>query len=435
MESMHGKEDDPGPRRVLVVAYYFPPMGLSGVQRIAKFVKYLPEHGWQPTVLTVQPGGYFAYDDALLQEVKAAGVDVVRTSSWDPTRLFGKKKTVPLPSEDRRQWLTRLSQMVFVPDNKVGWLPHAIRAGGRVLRDGSFDAILSTAPPYSAHLVAAWLSRSHDVPLVLDFRDDWVGNPRHWYPTPMHRMAQGWLERWCMRRACRALTINHPIRRSLSGGSPETPVRIVSQGFDPADFTTAPKDRGARLRFVYSGIFYDAQTPDYFLHALARLRREVPAAASEVEALFVGLVPETSKTLIEELGLSDVVRLVGYVEHREAVAYLRSADVLWMTVGRRPGAESISTSKLFEYFGARKPILALVPPGAAREALAGHGASFVVEPDDVAQIAGALREIYDAWTRDALPVPDADFVEQFDRRRLAGVLADHLRACASPESG
>ena len=182
-------------RRVLVIAYYFPPMGLSGVQRVAKFVKYLPEHGWQPTVLTIEPAGYYAYDTTLLHEVKQAGVAICRTASWDPTRFFRRHQTIPLPSEPQRRRLSTVSQLLFVPDNKIGWLPHALRAGRRLLKERAFDAIFSSAPPYTAHLIAARLSRQSGVPLVVDFRDDWVGNPRHVYPTPLHRYLNGRLER------------------------------------------------------------------------------------------------------------------------------------------------------------------------------------------------------------------------------------------------
>jgi glycosyltransferase involved in cell wall biosynthesis len=405
-------------------------MGLSGVQRVAKFVKYLPDHGWQPTVLTIEPGGYFAYDAALLDEVLAAGVEIVRTRTWDPTQLFGRQQTVRLPSESRRRWLTRISQFMFVPDNKIGWFPHAIWAGRRLLTRHRFDAILSSAPPYSGHIIAAWLSRRYRIPLVLDYRDDWVGNPRHWYPTPFHRLAQRQSESWAMRAAQRALTINVPIQESLHERTPSTPVHLVPQGFDPEDFDVPPRPQasGDTLRFVYSGIFYDAQTPDFFLRGLARLIETMPEARERVETVFVGLIPESSKALIAELGLTDVVHHVGYVEHREAVAYLRGADVLWMTIGRRPGAEAISTSKLFEYFGARKPILALVPEGAAQRALHGHGAAYVVPPDDVFVISETLRQVYDEWSAGRLPEPSAAFVEQYDRRRLAGVLAEHLEA-------
>ena len=416
-------------RRVLVVAYYFPPMGLSGVQRIAKLVKYLPQSGWEPTVLSVKPRGYFAYDESLAREMQDAGIRVIRTRSVDPTRLFGRSQTVALPEEGRRKRLAHLSQWVFVPDNKVGWIPFAWKAGQALLRAERFDAILSTAPPYTAHLIGALLARAFDLPLLLDYRDDWVGNPRHTYPTRFHRFLNRFLEGWAMRSAAGAMTINEPIRQSISRRSPRTPVYIVPQGYDPSDFNLP--DHGSELstqatcserpvmRWVYSGVFYDAQTPDYFLRALAVFLYKHPLARREVQARFVGLVPQTSQALAKQLGLEDVVHYTGYLSHNEAVGEVKAADVLWMTIGRRPGAEGISTSKLFEYFGARKPILALVPEGAARDALQPHGASLVVPPDDVSSIADALETWYGAWKEGRLPDPDWTYVQSFDRQAIA----------------
>ncbi len=427
-------------RRVLVIAYYFPPMGLSGVQRVAKFVRYLPDHGWHPTVLTVTPGAYFAYDPTLLAEVETAGVEVVRTASWDPTRLFGGGTTVALPDERKRRWWAALNHMVFVPDNKVGWWPHAVRAGRRLLRRGAFAAVFSSAPPYTAHLVGASLARWAGLPLLTDFRDDWLGNPRHVYPTPLHRRLHARLERRVLAQSRYVLTINDPIREALqrragaAGGRAD--VRVVPQGYDPADFDVPPVPRPPdRLRLVYSGIFYDAQTPDPFLRAMALLRERRPEVRSRLEAVFVGLVPAASQALAGQLGLTDAVQWAGYLPHREAVRHLLAADVLWMTVGRRPGAEGISTSKLFEYFGARKPILALVPAGAAREALRRHGAAVVVEPDDVPAIAGALGHLFDRWQTGTLPAPDRAYVERFDRRHLAGELAALLAEAATTAGG
>ena len=131
--------------------------------------------------------------------------------------------------------------------------------------------------------------------------------------------------------------------------------------------------------------------------------------------------------LAARLGIDDLVRYVGYVVHEEAVAQLQAADVLWMTIGKRPGAEGISTGKLFEYFGTRKPILALVPGGAACEALRPYGAACIVEPDDVAAIAQSILSMFTQWQAGTLPTPNESYVQQFDRRRLAGQLA----ACLS----
>ena len=423
-------------KRVLVVAYYFPPMGGSGVQRVAKLVKYLPRHGWAPEVLTAEPGGYLAFDASLLDEIEAAGVPIHRTSSWDPTRLFRRRQATGLPREDVRRRVSEWSQYVFVPDNKIGWAPHALRRGRQLLAARPFDAIFASAPPYTALLVAARLSRTSGLPLVTDFRDDWLGNPRHVYPTSMHRALHRWLERYVLRSSSEVLTINPFIQARLQerarAADVRVPVQVLPQGFDPADFDRASTSHllegggKKKMRLLYSGLFYDAQTPDFFLRGLAGFLARRPEARRQVEAAFVGLVPEASQRLADRLGLGEVMSYRGYLPHHEAVAHLLASDVLWMTVGERPGAEGISTGKLFEYIGTQKPILALVPPGVAEQAIEPYGAARVVRPTDARAIADALEAFFDAWRTGALPQPDTAYVQRFNRIHLAGTLASIL---------
>ncbi|WP_054683769.1 glycosyltransferase family 4 protein [Rhodothermus marinus] len=414
-------------RRVLLIAYYFPPMGLSGVQRMAKFARYLPDYGWEPIVLTVHPGGYFAYDETLLAEVKAAGVSIHRTFSLDPTRLFRGRKPVPLPAESiRRRW-SRLNGWLFIPDNKVGWLPPAVWTGRRLIRSAPIDVIFASAPPATALLIGALLHRWSSRPLVLDYRDDWLENPRQIYPTRWHRRLHARLEQWTLQHAACVTTINphlqQAIARRIPPGGPS--VHVIPHGFDPADFeAVAPEPRSDhKLRLLYSGVFYDAQQPDDFLRALARWLAEQPEARAHIEAVFVGLVPPHTPALIDRLGLHDVVTLRGYLPHREAIAALKAADVLWLTVGEQPGAAGISTSKLFEYIGTRKPILALIPEGVGRQVLAEYGAAYLTPPHDVEAIVQALQRLYEDWKSDRLPSGNASIVARYDRRRLAGQLA------------
>lgn len=411
-------------RRVLVIAYYFPPMGLSGVQRTAKFVKFLPKFGWQPTVITSEPRGYFAFDDSLWSEIQDAGIEVIRAGGWDPTRLFRKRRVVALPNECRRRWFSAVSQLLFIPDNKIGWYPAAVNAGRVALRKKPHDVIFSTAPPYTAHLVGRTLSRRTGVPLVLDFRDDWVGNPRHVYATTLHRSLSARLERKALRTARGIVVINDQIRRNLVARNadvvPSSSVHVISQGFDPEDFDgpAAKNSRPERFTLLYSGVFYDAQTPVFFLQALADLFTRRADLRERIDAVFAGLLPESALESARELGVDANVRHVGYLPHDELLQHLVSADVLWMTVGRQEGAETISTGKLFEYFGSRKPVLGLVPRGAAREALVHYGAAAIVEPDSVAEISAAIERLYDAWERGDLPDPSDAAVEQYDRIAL-----------------
>ena len=405
---------------------------MSGVQRIAKLVKFLPAHGWDPTVLTVKPGGYFAFDTDLLAEVEAAGVRIVRTGSVDPTRAFGHRQEVGLPTEAKRRFLSSVSQALFIPDNKIGWYPAAVRRGRDLFAEDRFDAVMSSAPPYTAHLVARSLAQAFGVPLITDFRDDWVGNPRHTYPTPLHRWIHTRLEHRVLRSSRLVTVINPIIRDALAARNPDVPTpvfQVVPQGFDSQDYAPpnsnpAVRAPGVPFRLVYTGVFYDAQTPGPFLEGLARFMAQRPEAA--VQASFFGLFPAIEKDRIERLGLSDVVRIGSYLTHREAMREVEANDVPWLTVGRREGAEQISTGKLYAYMGARKPILALVPDGAARTTLLGYGAAVFADPDHPDEIARSIGCLYDDWLAGTLPKPDPAFVAAHDRNLLGAQVANLL---------
>ncbi len=414
-------------KHVLVVAYYFPPLGLSGVQRIAGFVRHLPEYGWQPTVLTAKPAGYFAHDNSLWAPIQEAGIRVVQTRSLDPTRLFRAGSTVKLPRESKRRVLASISNWVFVPDNKLGWMPFAVQAGLREASIQSFSAIFSSAPPYTGHLVGGKISQRLRLPLIIDFRDDWVGNPRHIYPTTLHRQLHVRRERQVLQQASVVTTINHPILDSLQ--TRHKPLRIsghvIPHGYEeysPPSVTRT--NHGDRLQLVYTGVFYDAQTPEYFLRGLGEFLTQYPDMRNKVSAIFVGLVPADFDRLVRSLNLEHVVQYVGYVEHSRVVAIQQKADILWMTIGSRPGASQISTGKLFEYMGTRKPILALVPPGAARDTLHRYRAAYIVSPENVNQVTQALSRIRNDWRDRCFPRPDEAFVSMFSRNHLTQKLSD-----------
>ncbi len=414
--------------RVLVIAYYFPPLGLSGVQRTLKFVKYLPQFGWQPVVLTVEDRGYFAKDDSLLTELDGLDIEVIRTPSLDPLHLFRKKGVVRMPSGKSLGLLGKLSQSVFIPDNKIGWKKHAVHAALRAIETQPVDAIFATAPPYTDFLIGAEIKKRTGIPLVVDYRDAWLENPLHFYLTPLHRALHRRREQRVLHMADRILSINRPIKERILTGYPflsHGDVTILSQGFDQEDFRHVRRQRpaDAPLRFLYSGTFYYNRSPEAFLRAMRMLFDRQPALAGKLEAHFVGSAREEDRELLRTLDLENSVTMHGYLPHREAVQHLVDADVLWMTIGHGRGEEMMSTGKLYEYLGARKPILACVPEGAARQVLAKSGAAFFAPPDDSEAIAEQLHTLYALHKSDRLPAPTYAFVEQFERRTLTGQLA------------
>jgi glycosyltransferase involved in cell wall biosynthesis len=409
------------PRRVLVIAYYFPPMGLSGVQRTLKFVKYFSEYGWEPTVLTVQPRGYFAQDDSLVEDLEGRPVRIVRTSAAGPGKLVSTKPVVKLPAEWVRKLLSRLSDTFFIPDNKIGWKRKAIARAIELARETPFDLIFATAPPFTDFLIGRALKKKLNIPLVLDYRDPWVDYPFKFYPTPLHKFLHVQLERRSLKASSHVVTTNRKVkelilRRHRFLGYHD--VDIVSQGFDPADFQKArstPLSQPHRkaMRITYAGVFWEDRKPDFFLRALAEVQKEQPRLRGRITAHFVGNFREENRKLVVRLGLQDSVTETGYLPHVDCIRELLASDVLWMIVGDVLG----SPGKTYEYIGAGKPILACAPEGFIADAVLDAG-GIVTAPDDVPAIKEAIVSFFNRWERHELRGPEQDIIDRYDRRIL-----------------
>ncbi len=416
------------PRNVLVFAYYFPPMGLSGVQRISKFVKYLPEFGWRPTVITAGPTAYYAHDQTLLDELEGCDVEIHRTGGTDPNSMLKGKGTVKMPREWVRKIMRAVSDTIFIPDNKRGWAKQALAEARELVKTRHFDAILVSGPPFSAAMAAAQLSEETGIGLVVDYRDLWYGNQFHVYPTSWHAHKHQALEYDVLAHADRVTVTNRKIKERLVARYRHLnfqDVVILPHGFDPEDFREGTVQRtGGPFRLTYAGIFYDVVTPIPFFKAVRELRKDRPDMNLELH--FAGLLRDEYSKVAKKMGLSDIITNHGYCNHPQSVALLEDSDALWMMVGETRNADTISSAKLYEYFGSRKPILVSVPDGALRKDAERYGAAWITEPKDVRAIVQCISEMYDLWKKGALPVPDEEFVSGFNRRDLTGQLAREL---------
>jgi glycosyltransferase involved in cell wall biosynthesis len=411
------------PRNVLVVAYYFPPMGLSGVQRTLKFVKYFPDFGWHPTVLTVEPQGYLARDESLLREIVGKPIEVVRTPAAGPGRLWKKREVVDLPPERLRRMLSKVSDTFLIPDNKIGWKRRAVRKALELHAVNHFDMIFATAPPFSDFLIAAEIKRRINKPLVFDFRDPWVDYPFKFYPTPIHRLRHVQLERRAVRASSHIVVTNRNVKELLIARHKFLTyhdVDIIPQGFDPEDLASARQAGGScvpkspsKMRVTYAGIFWEDRVPDHFLQALAQLLKERPRLHGRIEAVFIGKFREENSRLVVRLGLQDSVRVLDYLPHDECFREILASDVVWMVVGDNVG----SPGKTYEYIGAGKPILGLAPEGFIKQTILEAGGR-VVEPHDVEGIKTALVTFFEEYEHHTLCPPTPDVIAKYDRMKL-----------------
>ncbi len=418
--------------KVLVISYYYPPMGLSGVQRTLKFTKYLSQYNWKPTVLTAGDTAYYAHDDLMLKEAEAAGIRIIRTEGGDLNSRLHKKGTVKIPPEWLRKLLSRLSASVFIPDNKIGWSSKALVTARKLLREEEFDIIFVTAPPFSSFNTAVKLKKEFSLPLVVDYRDLWYGNHFGFYPTPLHSYLHKSMEYASLKAADRIIVINRRMKERIMDRYrfiTFEDVFIIPQGFDPRDFENLvpEKKNNKKMRLTFSGLFYEFITPKYFLQAFKKLALERPDIAANIELHFIGFLRNENRKLIRKLDLGDFVKEYGYLDHNEALVKTMTSDVLWVMVGRAKNSDTISTGKTFEYMGTRKPIIACVPDGAVKTAMEEYGASFITPPDDLEAIKNAIKSVYELYSVDKLPVPNEDFIEKHRRDYLTEQLTKQFQ--------
>jgi len=413
-------------RHVLIVAYYFPPLGLSGVQRTAKFAKFLSRYGWKATVLTVEPGGYFAFDESLLKEVEEAGVTIVRTGSVDANRLFKKKGVVRLPSEIVRRILGFFGDLFFIPDTKIGWRKKAVTAGAMLLKNRQFDAILATAPPQTDFLIGAELSRIGNVPLLLDFRDAWVNYPFKYVPTPLHAWLHRRMERRVVDRADKIVVTHRRMKEELLSRHTRfgyRDVSILSQGYDEEDFRgMRPKPSEDVLTIAHTGTFYGDRSPEILLKALSLLFLTRPELRKTIRVRFIGVPRKQDIRAAERWEVADIVSFEGYVEHKESVRAVMDADVLWYINDNDLSAPG----KLYEYFASGRTILASIVEGYTKQQILDSQGGVCVPLRDLPALLHAIEDLVERKKAGTLPRTPKQYAAQFERLKLTGELAKHL---------
>ena len=418
--------------KVLVIAYYFPPMGLSGVQRTLKFVKYMKDYNWEPTILTTAPVGYYAHDKSLESEAEKINLNVVRVNGKGINAKLSKRGTIKMPPEIIRKTLSFVSNTFFVPDNKKGWSNHALEKGREILKNNPFDLIFVSAPPFSTINLAVKLKKEFDLPLVIDYRDLWYGNQFTTYPSPFHKYLHKKMEYAALKAADKIIATNRKMKEKILNNFKFLTfedIFIIPQGYDPKDFEKLKTEHkpNNKLRFAYSGLFYGFITPKYFLKAFKELTIERPDITANIELHFIGYLRNENKKLIRKLKLQEFVVEHGYLDHSDALTKAMASDVLWITVGYTRNVDTHSSGKLYEYFGTRKPILVSVPDGALKTAAEDYKASFITNPEDIPNIKKQIIKIYELYKSNELPVPDEDFIEKHRRDFLTEQLTKQFQ--------
>ena len=417
-------------KKLLILTYYFPPLGLGGTQRVAKFVKYLPQFGWRPTVVTVKPIAYWALDESLMQDVKEARI--IRTESLDPQRLLARlgRTTIQASAGEKRVGVgatinQKLLPFFLTPDSKILWRPFALRAVKKLLKNEHFDALLTTSPPHSVHLIGRGIAKKYRLPWLADFRDNWAGSHIVHEPTAWHFKNNQRLQRRVVKGASAVTCISAATRTALAMQQSLSKFHVLANGFDAQDFESRPREEHDGFFLCYSGTINRFADPAPFLDALALLRKYDPALYKKMTVQFVGYdTLGNFQKMVHERGLNRV-KVIGHKPHDESVAWLQNADALLLIAWARQ-EDTFIPGKTFEYFGAQKPIFAISTSAPTNELLVQAENATVVESFEPKKIYHRLREFLSA-DLNCIKVNDT-FVQQFERRLQTKQFAEILNS-------
>jgi glycosyltransferase involved in cell wall biosynthesis len=375
--------------KVLLVTRYFPPAGGGGVQRPLKLAQYLPALGIETHVLAPDDPKWI-HTDADLR---------VPTQAWvHRVRYFGPRAGKPTEELATTQGLERAlvqahhtARRLLVPDASVTWNLTAIPAAIRIARREGIDAVITTSPPGSVHLVGAAVKTATGARWLADLRDPLVANPHRRSDTVATRARQATNERLARlvaRRADAISCVSDAIAEEMRALDPTGAVRTIANGCDFDDFAGLEYRPTARLRITHTGSFFGKRDPRPFLQALHD-------SGVDAVARFVGDFRKSDREWAEALDLGDRLELVPYAPRAESLRLQRDSEALLLLVPDAGGrGKGVLSGKVFEYLAAGRPVLAVVPPdGAAAGLIREANAGVVVAPNDVEGMAAAIRDL------------------------------------------
>jgi glycosyltransferase involved in cell wall biosynthesis len=422
-------------KKVLVATYYWPPSGGPGVQRWLKFVKYLPQFGYQPVVLTVDPAEatYPLRDESLLNEVHG-DTEVVTTPTSEPYSLYKKllgKKEVPysgFANEKQSGLISNFARFVrgnlYVPDARVGWNKHALKKALELIDQYQIETVITTSPPHSTQLLGLNIKKLRPaVKWIADLRDPWTdifyyGKMLH---LPFIRKKDARMERHVLMNADTVITVSNSLAKSYQTKIPDNfrkSFEVITNGFDPDDFSVNPlRSTDEFLTVGYTGTLSEEYDLSGFLIAISEIATKQP---KPIKLNFTGSISTHWKEKLQNLKGSIECNFKNHVSHDEAILQMQNSGLLLLIIPSIEGNKGIVTGKIFEYIASMRPVLGIGPvDGDAADILSDTGAGKMFAYNDVA----GIKEYIDSGMA-MLPEPKKSKVYKYSRPALTEKLAN-----------
>lgn len=432
-------------KKVLIITYYWPPSGGSGVQRWLKFVKYLPGYGWEPHVFTPENPSFAVRDPSLEKDVPAEA-EVIRFPIWEPYDIFlrlsgwlgSRKQATPtaLVAAGKRTLFQTISTWIrgnfFIPDPRRFWVKPSVKFLPGYLADNGIDTIVTTGPPHSVHLIGLKLKAKYPhLRWLADFRDPWTewGMWDSLMVSKTVRSIHRQMERRVLAAADEIITIT-PFYTKRFERLAQRPVRLLTNGFDEDDFAGIEYRKTEKFIIRHVGLINDKCDPRPFMSALKKQMEQDIEFANDVKLEFIGEVhTDFRRYVAQEKALENVTAFPGNIPHSDLIHLYGSSALLLLILTGYKDAEGFLPGKLFEYLATGLPVLGVGPvAGDAGMLLHEAGAGIMIDSSDEAGINDVLRRIYANWKSSSMPQVNVNKFREFSREAITGQLARILAA-------
>ncbi|MBQ8573423.1 MAG: glycosyltransferase family 4 protein [Bacteroidales bacterium] len=437
-------------KRVLIISYYWPPTGGSGVQRWVKFAKYLPEEGWQPVIYTPENPEQLAKDTSLEAEVPEE-TEVIKTHIIEPYELYKKvlrksghsKEAVEVnPVNAQHKSLLQKAAMwvrgnLFRPDPRCLWIRPSVRFLKKYLAEHPVDLIVSTGPPQSMHLIGFRLARETGLPWIADFRDPWT---RIFYfkHLQMTKATERWhekMEKKVLDEASAVVAVSPLVQQEFQAMT-DTPVELITNGFDECDFegsecTEAYGGPEKNFTITHTGLFAADGNPTVLWDVLSEKCAKDEQFRKLLKIKLIGKNDEQIIKALEDRGLKDMLEDMGYQPHSAAVQEQRTASVLILPLRKEPEYKAVLPGKLFEYLASFRPVLGIgQTDGAMAMILNETKTGKVIDWEDKEGISEYIEKCWKMHLEGRLTTEGAD-LSHFTRRSITRRMVQLFERLAS----
>ena len=413
-------------KRVLIITYYWPPSGGSGVQRWLKMSKYLPENGWQPVIYTAEDAEYPIEDQSLMNDV-APEAEVIRRPIVEPYTFYkkflgikkGEKVKAGFINDGAKKmgWKENLSVWLrgnlFIPDARCWWIRPSVRFLKRYLKEHPVDAIISTGPPHSMHLIAKELHKKFNIPWVADFRDPWtdIDFYKDLKLTRRSDRKHHRLERQVLSEATRVVTVGWDCAKGLENHGANN-VAVITNGYDFFDISNENYQKTSILTMSHIGIIGANRNPEMFWEAISEL--DIP-----MKIRLIGQIDNSVIESIKRYNIENYVEIIPYIPHNQVIEEQQKSDVLLLFVNNTPNAKGILTGKLFEYIASGRPILSIgLENGDSARILNETQSGVTVDFNDKEKMKSVIRDFVEKYNDNQLITRHNETFEKYLRRNL-----------------